>query len=223
MILMQMTLDYKLSADNIKERLLAAHNPSKAVIRDQFFKAEYDFFRSNIIKQNVLVAGSGLGHDSFELAGYNLLVVGVESLEPLIEYSRKRAEELRVYNVIFHHKDITKLPYVNHDFNSAVLNMGTIGNVNDKNAVLDALLKSASKVYFDFYPPTAAGIEKRRRMYSEEQWKNVRVKGTSIVSDDGLDSASLSQEEIDILVSSLGAKVKYYPFHDFSVMAEAER
>ena len=218
-----MTLDYKLSADNIKERLLAAHDPDMAVIRGQFFKAEYNFFRSNIKNQKVLVAGSGLGHDSFELAGYNLLVVGVESLESFIEYSRKRAEELRLKNVIFHHKDIMGIPYMSHDFDSAVLNMGTIGNVDDKAAVLDALLKSASKVYFDFYPPTSAGIEKRRRMYSEEQWKNVRVNGTSIVSDDGLDSASLSQDEIDTLVSSLGAKVKYYHFHDFSVMAEAER
>ena len=81
-----MALDYKLSTENIKERLLAAHNPKQAIIRGQFFEAEYDLFQKNIRNQKVLVAGSGLGHDSFELARYNREVIGVELLKPLVEY-----------------------------------------------------------------------------------------------------------------------------------------
>jgi len=59
-----MALDYKLSTENIKQRLLVAHDPNQAVIRGKFFEAEYTFFREHIRNQRVLVAGSGLGHDS---------------------------------------------------------------------------------------------------------------------------------------------------------------
>ena len=60
-------------------------------------------------------------------------------------------------------------------------------------------------------------------MYSEEKWKNVRIEGDKVVSDDGLDSISLSQKELDTIIQSLGAKVKYYKFHEFSIMAEVTK
>ena len=218
-----MALDYKLSTENIKQRLLVAHDPSQAVIRGKFFEAEYTFFREHIRNQRVLVAGSGLGHDSFKLAKYNQKVVGVELLEPFITYSNEQAEYLGLDNIVFQGGDITNLPFKNREFHSAILNMGTIGNFDDKQMVLNELLRVASKVYFDFYPPTSSGLEKRRKMYAEELWENVRVQGTKVVSDDGLDSISLSQNEINSLVQTLGAKVKYHHFHEFSVMAEVYR
>jgi len=218
-----MALDYKLSTENIKQRLLLAHDPNQAIIRGQFFKAEYDFFQKHIRNQRVLVAGSGLGHDSFELAKYNREVVGVELLEPFITYSKEQAESLGLDNVVFQYGAITNLPFQDNEFDSAVLNMGTIGNFDNKKMVLNELLRVASKVYFDFYPPTSSDLEKRRKMYSEELWKNVRVQNTKVVSDDGLDSISLSQDEINSLVQSLGAKIEYHHFHEFSVMAEVYR
>jgi len=218
-----MALDYKLSIENIKQRLEVAHDPNQAVIRGEFFEAEYGFFRDNIRNQRVLVAGSGLGHDSFELAKYNREIVGVELSEPFVGHSRRRAEELGLDNVIFQYGDITNFLLGDGEFDSVVLNMGTIGNFDDKQMVLNELLRVALKVYFDFYPPTPTGLEKRRKMYSEEKWENVRVQGSRVVSDDCLDSISLSQEEIDAIVQSLGAKVKYHHFHEFSVMAEVTR
>ena len=218
-----MALDYKLSIENIKQRLEIAHNPNQAVIRGQFLDAEYAFFQREIRGQKVLVAGSGLGDDSFVLAKYNRKVVGVELIEPFVGYSRKRAEELGLDNIVFEHGDITNLRFSNGEFDSAVLNMGTIGNFNNKQMVLSELLRVANTVYFDFYLPTPSGLEKRKKMYSEEKWTNVRIEGTRVISDDGLDSISLSQEEINTIVKSLGAKVKYHQFHEFSMMAEVTK
>ncbi|MBS3172344.1 class I SAM-dependent methyltransferase [Candidatus Woesearchaeota archaeon] len=218
-----MALNYKLSIETIKQRLEVAHNPNQAVIRGQFFDLEYAFFQQNIRNQNVLVAGSGLGHDSFELARYNKKVVGVELIKPFVDHSNKQARILGLNNVVFQYGDITHLSFRNEEFDSAVLNMGTIGNFDDKQIILRELLRVANKVYFDFYPPTNLGLEKRRKMYSEEKWKNVRIEGDKVVSDDGLDSISLSQKELDTIIQSLGAKVKYYKFHEFSIMAEVTK
>ena len=218
-----MALDYKLSTENIKQRLLVAHDPKQATVRCQFFDAEYAFFRAHIRDQKILVAGAGLGHDSFELVGYNRAVVGVELLEPFVDYSRNQAKILGLDNVVFQQGDITSLLFSDGEFDSAVLNMGTLGNFDDKNQVLHELSRVANHVYFDFYPPTRDGLEKRRVMYSEEKWKNVRIEGTRVVSDDGLDSSSLSQKEVSGIVHSLGLKVNYNQFHEVSIMAEVTR
>jgi len=66
-----MSLHYEHSIETIVSRLTLAHNPEIARIRAEFFNEENEFFRQNIVNQNVLVAGSGLGHDSFQLAQYN--------------------------------------------------------------------------------------------------------------------------------------------------------
>jgi len=60
-------------------------------------------------------------------------------------------------------------------------------------------------------------------MYAEEKWENVRVIGTKVISDDGLDSISLSQKEIGSIITSFGAKVKYHKFHEFPIIAEVTR
>lgn len=215
-----MSLDYKLSIENIKDRLAVAHDSGQAIIRGKFFESEYGFFKKEINGKKVLVAGSGLGDDSFELVKYNEQVVGVELLEQLVEYSKQKSKELGLNNVIFQCGDIKELPFRDEEFDAVVLNMGTIGNFDNKEVVLKELLRVASKVYFDFYPPTKEGLETRRKMYTEELWKNVRIQGNKIISDDGLESGSISKNEIDTIVKSLGAKVRYHDFHEFSIMAE---
>ena len=119
--------------------------------------------------------------------------------------------------------DITQLDYDNKEFDSAILNMGTIGNFDNKINVISELLRVARTVYFDFYPPTPEGLEQRRRMYSEEGWTNVRIEGKKVVSNDGLDSKSLSKKKINEIVKSIKAKVKYYEYHNFATMARIKK
>ena len=138
-----MALNYTQSIANIKNRLESAHS-QKATIRRMFFYAESRFFKDNINNEKVLVAGSGLGHESFELASHNKDLVGVELLEPLVDESIKTAKKLKVDNVHFRCNDITKLPFTDDEFESAVLNMGTIGNFEDKISII-LLLKKVSK------------------------------------------------------------------------------
>lgn len=88
-----MALEYSKSAKTILERLKVAHNPKIAKIRAEFFEKENNFFRKHIRNQRVLVSGSGLGHDSFELAKYNKEIVGVELLRPLIGIAKKRSKK----------------------------------------------------------------------------------------------------------------------------------
>lgn len=215
-----MALDYNHSTENIRQRILAAHDPKKSAVRGHFFEAENRFFNQYIRRANVLVAGSGLGHDACVLAKNNRQVEGIEVIADFIDDSRKTAYQQGLTNVTYKQGDIHHIPYGNQQFDVAVLNMGTIGNFDDKADILNELLRVSRRVFFDFYPPTRKGLLSRKRMYEEEGWQNVRIEDTKIVSDDGLESVSLSKKDIDRIVRSIGAQVTYHPFHTFSVMAE---
>jgi len=218
-----MALNYEKSVKNIIKRLEVAHDPSQAKIRCDFFKTEFNFFRKYIKNQRVLVAGSGLGHDCFELAKYNKKVIGVELLKPLVEISRKKAIKIGLRNVEFRQDDFTKLKSTLGFFDSAILNMGTISNFESKAKVIKELLRVSKVVYLDFYPPKQRGLKIRKNMYEEEKWKNVRIRGDNIVSDDGLESSSISKKQMEKIVKSINAKAKYYDFCGFSLMAEIRR
>lgn len=213
-------LKYDKTSKVAMKRLKLAHDSDKAKIRAYFFQKENEFFRKNIRGQKVLVAGSGLGHDSFELANYNKEVVGVDILENLINASQRSADKLSLPNLKFIRGDFTHTPFKNKSFNSAVLNIGTIGNFDDKARVIKGLLSAAHTVYIDFYPPNAHGLKTRKKMYEEEGWVNVRIQGNSIVSDDGLESGGIPKEEITRIVNSIGAKVTYHNLCDFALMAK---
>ncbi|MFH1803159.1 MAG: class I SAM-dependent methyltransferase [archaeon] len=215
-------MEYIDKAQIIKKRLEVAHDADEACVRRGFFEAENAFFKKHINGQKVLVAGSGLGHDVFEIAEYNKKVVGVEILDLLVGVAKNNALQRRLDNVTFVHGDFMRADYSDKHFDSAVLNMGTIGNFDDKAKVLLALLRISKKVFFDFYPPCLDGLQMRKKMYEEEKWENVRVDGTKVVSDDGLDSVSLSVAEVEGIVKSIGAKVKFYDLNYFSVMAVVE-
>ena len=214
-----MSLNYPDNVDVIIKRLNSAHNPEVSKIRTDFFMEENRFLRDNISGESVIVAGSGLGHDTFELSRYNSEVLGIEILRPLVEISQNKARELGINNVRFHCGDfITYSPEVTYD--TCVLNMGTIGNFDDKKKVINSLLGYSRRLYCDFYLGDKPSLKKRKDMYEEEGWKNVRIHGKRIISDDGLDSASLSRLKLSNIVNTLGYSVKYHELNDFSVMAK---
>ena len=213
----------------IIERLLAAHNPDKAIIRDQVKQAEYKFFREHIRNQKVLVCGSGLGHDSFELASYNEAVVGYEMLEKLVDYATQERIKRKLKNVLFMHIDLLKLSFGDQlslsDFlDTAIMNMGTMCNFepDEQREIIELVLRLVKKqtFFFSFYPPTKKSLEIRQRMYAEEYWVKTHLEGTTIVSEDGLFSKSYTKQHFRNIVKELGFKIKFHSLLDFVIMAE---
>lgn len=98
--------------------------------------------------------------------------------------------------------------------------MGTISTFDEPVLVLDKLHRVASTVYFDFYPPEESALAWRKAMYQEEGWENVRIVDDTVVSDDGLESGSLSKEQVSSFADDIGSRVIFHDFHEFSVMAE---
>ncbi len=218
-----MKLEYKKLVKTIIKRLTTAHDSSKAKIRGIFFQKEYEFLKKHIKNQVVLIAGSGLGHDSFELAKQNKEIVGIELLQELVEISKKRLNKLGFKNIKFQQGDFIKLEYLDNYFDSAILNMGTIGDLEDKVGIIEELLRVANVIYLDFYPPTRSGLQTRKKMYEEEKWQNVRIEGGVVISDDGLFSKSISKKKVSRIAELIDAKVKYYSLCDFAIMAEIKR
>jgi SAM-dependent methyltransferase len=219
-----MSLKYANDEGIIASRLEVAHNSSVSKIRGEFFVSENTFFKSYIQDQRVLVAGSGLGHDAFEIARYNKEVVGVELLGKLVSLAKEKLKKSNVRNLSFVQGDILNLPYKRSTFDSCILNMGTIGNFDDKKTILNKLLEVARVVYFDFYPPILTGLETRKQMYAEEGWVNVRIQnGEALVSDDGLFSKSITQEYLLGIANELGANISFFPLNNFAIMAKIER
>lgn len=212
-----MTLDYLTHSKTIEERLLDSHDPKKATIRSKMLQSENNYFRANINNQNVLVAGSGLGHDTYELARYNRHVTGIELVPEFVDYSRRHID---LPNVNFVNGDFTDPKSIDGFFDSSVLNMGTIGNFDDPEEVIRSLLDVSSSLYFDFYFKESKALEKRERMYKEEGWKNIRVIGDMIVSDDGIEFKSFSEEEMDSIMASIERSAEYSQLNDFVVMAK---
>ncbi len=205
----------------IIKHLNHAHDPKVARIRDNFFEKENRFFKKHIQNEVVLVAGCGIGHDSFELAKYNTRVIGVDILEPLILMARSLANKKGIKNVQFLMSDICTLP--SHMADTAVLNMGTIGNFENKKEAIASLSNAATRVFFDFYPPGERNLQTRQKMYSQEGWHNVKIVDETIVSSDGLKSVSIRPEEVSAIARQLNLAVEFYDICEFAVMAELTR
>lgn len=208
-----MPLDYN-KEKLIFDRLLIAHS-NKATIRSKFFEKEFAFFKKHITNKNVFVAGSGLGHDAISLAQHNSSVLGVEISSLAVNYANKK----KLLNVKFILGDFLEDDYGHFDV--SVLNMGTIGNFDDKENVITSLLKKADKVYLDFYTPSC--FEERIQMYEEEGWKNVREENGVIVNSEGLESKSITRKEMEKILLKVGAKGKFYRINEFTLMVEIEK
>jgi SAM-dependent methyltransferase len=221
---------YEGKEEIIIEWLLAAHDPAKAIIRNQVKQAEYKFFREYIRDQKVLVCGSGLGHDSFELAKYNTDILGVDILKPLLVYSRVEKIRLKLLNVDFSCLDLINVPTMvfdrlSGDFNYAVMNMGTVCNfdADDQKKIISNVMKIVDTFYFSFYPPTRMALEIRQKMYTEEYWDKLWLVGTTIVSEDGLYSKSYTKRHFREIAKELGFKIKFHNLLDFVIMAEVTK
>ena len=213
----------KISSKLIALMLSRAHNPRRAKIRTAFFKDEYALLKEKIVNQDVLVAGSGLGHDAFILAKNNRRIVGVDIIGSFIIHARRRAKKLKIQNVDFYKSDIMRLPHPADYFDAAVLNMGTIGNFDDTTLLIKKLLHVTKKLYFDFYSPSKTSLLIRKKMYEEESWSKLYIKGKLIVNEDGFESRSFSKTQIKKIVETLGSKVKFYAISNFAYMAEVTK
>lgn len=183
------------------------------------FEKEYEFFRKHVNNKRVLVAGSGLGHDSIELAKYNKEVVRIELIEQLLKISIERTKNFKNIKII--QGDFTKTSFENKSFDVSILNMGTIGNFDDeRKPIIKELLKVSNKLYADFYIPTLKALELRKTMYEQEGYKNVEIQGRKIISSDRLDSKALEEKELEKDVKDLGFKVKLCKLNEFSIMSE---
>lgn len=217
-----------IDVSRIEKMLKVAHDPRHSPIRAKFFEKEYRFFHRHIQNQVVLVAGSGLGHDTFELASNNKHVIGIEILPPLVQLAQLHARQKHITHVEFRTGDILDLKTRLAD--TSVLNMGTIGNFSDHNAgtpgtvsdrerVIRALLKASDRLFLDFYPPTSKGIYMRQKMYTEEGWRHVTIEGTAIKNPDGLYSVSIAPEELSALAQRLHLHIEFYDLCEFAKMA----
>lgn len=161
-----------------------------------------------------LLPDPDLGNDAFELAKYNNSVLGVEISPLLVNYANKK----KLPNTEFVAGDFLKDDFGH--YNVAILNMGTIGNLDDKASVILALLKKAGKVFLDFYIP--ACFEERIEMYEEEGWKNVKEKDGVIFNSEGLESKSITRKEMEKLLKSIGVNARFYRINEFTMMVEIE-
>lgn len=209
----------------VLERLLQAHNPNVSPIRDDYMKKQYEFFHKNINNKYVLVAGSGLGKEVATLAKYNRFVVGIDNNPLLVKMSKAY---FHGSNMLFKQKDfMNSFFFLNEKHDVSFLNWGTIGNFNELEQIkIINNLVGVSKecTYMDFYTPD--NNQNRIEMYTQEGWKNVRVKGNAIVSDDGGHSQIFTPKKFEKLVHSTNDSFKinaYYPIEGFGYMAKIVR
>lgn len=223
---------YEGKEEMIIERLKAAHDPTKAIIRDQVKQAEYKFFREYIRDQKVLVCGSGLGHDSFELASYNEAVVGYELLEKLVDYATQERIRLKLNNVLFMHIDLLKISFGDRlllsDFlDTAVMNMGTMCNFDlaEQREIIELVvgLVKTHTFFFSFYPPNPKALKIRKQMYDEESWNEISLHGTTFSNPDGMYSHSYTKQHFRKIADELGFKIKFHYLLDFVIMAEVTK
>lgn len=214
-----MSFDYKNLEHTALYRLTTANNKRQSKIRHEFFVKENEFFKKHFNNKFILVAGSGLGHDSFRIAKYNKKIIGIDILPLLVKRSNEKAKKRKTKNIKFKVGDFTKLKYSNSHFDVAVLNMGTIGNFDDKEKVIKKLIRVAKEVYVDFYIGSIKALRKRKKMYEEELWKNVRIVGKDIVSKNGLETQHISKKELKLIANKLKIKVSFHKFSDIGIMA----
>jgi len=217
-----MTFDYSnKNYPRIKTSLERAHNPDVCPIRTKMFDAENSFFRKSLVGGKVLVAGSGLGHDSFELAEYNKEVVGVDVISELILDSVKELVRKEYSNIYFRNADFFNLDYKDKTFDAAVLNMGTIGNFENRHDLLKELTRVADKVVFSYYVVGEEKTKKRFQMYVEEGFHGLpKIVGNKIIGGSGFVSEAIEATELYKIADSMRAELKIYPLYDFVNMAE---
>src|SRR5512146_2531269 len=213
-----MAMAYGQVAETVRNRLLAAHDPAVAHLRSRFFEAEQRILAERVRDSSVLVAGAGLGHDSFLLAAFNRRVVGVEILPSLAA----RAEEARARqgldNVHFVCGDFTQPP-VRPVFDAAVLNMCTLCTIAEPAVSVAAVVGVARRVYADAYLADDECEAVRVQMHAGEGWTDLWVQDHVVMSADGLWSRGFTDAELRELGAAADASVELVPMPPFGHMA----
>jgi SAM-dependent methyltransferase len=204
-------------ADTVRDRLLAAHDPAVR-LRSHFFQAEQAILDARVRGADVLVAGAGLGHDSFALAAGNRRVVGIELLPSLTQRAEAARRRLGLANVHFVCGDFNQPP-VHGAFDVAVLNMCTLCTLAEPAVAVSALLRVARRVYADAYLATDDCAQLRLQMHAAEGWTDVALDDHTVVSSDGLWSRGYTVAELQGLARSARARVEVVPMPPFAHMA----
>lgn len=219
-----MAVNYHKNTEKIAKMLRNAHNPEVCTIRKDFFQAEFNFLKQHIQGKNVLVAWSGLGHDSFELAEYAKYITGIELIQVFVDEANENLKKTQHTNISFMQWDFLNLDYADKYFDVVVLNMGTIGNFDDKKSVLTSLVRVAKMVYFWFRIPEEKDVSLRLHMYEEEKFReevSFQIEGTTIKEAiSWLESNCTSQEEIADISKMIWAKVRFLPVFNSFIMTE---
>jgi SAM-dependent methyltransferase len=227
-----MWANYHHNPEKVAQILKNAHNPNVSKIRKEFFDAEFSFFHNHIQNQNVLVAGSGLGHDSFILAEYNKYVTGIELVQLFVDGANEELNKTNQTNISFIQWDFFNLDYPDNFFDIAVLNMWTIWNFDDKESVIRSLKKVTKKLFFWFWEPVEEDVKLRLQMYKDEDMELVRglyknevwefeIDWTTIRERiSWMESNCTSREEILAISQKMWVRVDFYPIFKSFVMAE---
>jgi len=223
-----MAFEYAKHIDKVMQALQTAHDLGIAKIRGGMIEKENEFFRMHIKDQRVIVAGSGLGHDAFELARYNKDVIGIDFIKPFVDYANEAKRDLGMWNTEFICGDFVKMKTHKILIDSVVLNMGTMGNFEETSSLISGLSKHAPTIYMDLYLNDYESMITRKKMYEEEGFQNVRIERNKILSDDGLYSCCPSKFELSRIVEqgyifNQKYHVQYYPLCDFAVMAKISK
>lgn len=219
-----MSVNYHNNTEQIAMMLRNAHNPNICKIRKDFFDAEFSFLKSYIQWKNVLIAWSGLGHDSFILSEYCKYITGIELIQAFIDEANDNLKKDGYTNISFLQWDFLNLDYWDKHFDVSILNMGTIGNFDDKEKVVQSLFRVANKLYFWFREPNKNDIQIRLQMYQEE--KNFRdvefeIQWTTIKENlSGLESNCTKVESVQDIVDNIWAKVRFHPIFKSFIIAE---
>lgn len=219
-----MAVNYHCNTDKIAQMLRNSHNPQICKIRKDFFDAEFSFLRTHIQGKNVLIAWSGLWHDSFALAEYCKYITGIELLQNFVDEANKSLKASNYKNIGFVCSDFLNYKCPDKHFDVVVLNMWTIGNFDDKESVVKSLFRMWKKLYFGFWTPEIKDISLRLQMYNEEKDfrdVNFEVDWTTIREENSwLESNCTNIEEIQNIVDSIWAEVIFYTVFKSFVVAE---
>lgn len=217
-----MSVNYHHNTDQIAQILRNAHNPEICKVRKDFFEAEFDFLKPLIQWKNILIAWSGLGHDSFALAEYCKYITWIELIQVFVDEANENLKKIWFTNITFLQWDFLNLDYPDKHFDVTILNMWTIGNFDDKKSVIKSLLRVANKLYFWFREENVKDVPIRLQMYQEEkELRNVlfEIEGTTIKEKiSWLESHCTSRQEIEKIGQSLWTKISFYPiFYSFTM------
>lgn len=208
-------------SDFIIEMMLNTHNPDLCPIRADFIEKEMKYIRKiGDPSKRILVAGSGLGLEVKEIAKRNQFVLGIDNNMTMIKMAQAY---IKAPNIKFALGDFTNLALDDKSYDQSVLNFGTIGNFSERDQIriIKELLRVSTSAHIDFYTPEAT--ELRLKMYEEEGWRNVTVKGNAIVGPDAY-SKFFTLDEFSNLVSEAGGYIQQtYPIKYFGYMTRISK